>query len=621
MQLKYQEEVLQASGTEDSKQRTTNNRTLMKPENSNFTRGSQLWAHNVRMWIQGLRNIMMLGTASCLAVFAVRSFQYLSLHSLYYFAIERYLHLKIALFSFFVPEGKIGVTFYYLEFGKWMSRGAGEFIYKFWNVTGYGKEIGAWLDWLFYDSLIELIASFMAGVLFGLFVFTYRGRNMLGDKKLRGSDIVPVEKLRSILKKAKSASNIENSGLPLVKGSETQHLLLTGTTGAGKTNMLKELLPQIKKQRQRAIVFDLTGEFVDRFYNPETDHILNPLQEGGVGWLPWNDCSTDEEYNSLAAAFVDGESIKTDRYWEDAARSVLTAALKKEKQTKSIELMLEMINRAELGDFCKYFKDTDAAGYVSIEAEKGTASVRSTLISKIEQLKILKDGGDFSIKNWVNGEEDGSWLFVTSSPNDLDTLKKLISAWANIAIKGMLDRHHSGNNDKMWFIMDELPAMEKVPSLPMILAQGRKYGACVVAGIQNIAQLERIYDSSGAKELLDLFRSKFFFAVSDNNIAEYASRSLGEVEISEAKESLSYGSNTMRDGVNINSQQKIKRLVLPDEVKNLKERTCYVKLCGNYPITKLEVKLQDQAVLSKGDDTLFRKRRIDETCKEPITEN
>ena len=48
----------------------------------------------------------------------------------------------------------------------------------------------------------------------------------------------------------------------------------------------------------------------------------------------------------------------------------------------------------------------------------------------------------------------------------------------------------------------------------------------------------------------------------------------------------------MRDGVNINSAVKIKRLVLPDELKNLEPNHCFVKLCGNYPITKLRVKLQ-----------------------------
>jgi type IV secretory pathway TraG/TraD family ATPase VirD4 len=55
----------------------------------------------------------------------------------------------------------------------------------------------------------------------------------------------------------------------------------------------------------------------------------------------------------------------------------------------------------------------------------------------------------------------------------------------------------------------------------------------------------------------------------------------------------------MRDGVNINSAQRIKRLVLPDEIKNLNPRTCFVKLCGNYPITKLKVNLQAHGKLLK----------------------
>jgi type IV conjugative transfer system coupling protein TraD len=397
----------------------------------------------------------------------------------------------------------------------------------------------------------------------------------------------------------------------LVKDSETQHLLVTGTTGAGKTNMLNELLPQIRLGKNRAIIFDVTGEFVDRFYNPETDLILNPLREDSVCWLPWNDCKSDEDYNNLAAAFVDGESIKSDRYWEDAARSVFVEALKKQASDKSIESMLEIINRADLKDFCEYFADTDAAGYLSKESEKVSASVRSTLTSKVEKLKYLKDGGDFSIKDWINNDSDQGWLFISLNPNDLDTLRQLVSAWANIAIKGMLERPHSAVNDKMWFIMDELPVMQKIPSLAAILAQGRKYGACVVAGIQNIAQLERIYGHSGSQELLDLFRTRFFFAVSDNHIAEYASKSLGEVEVNETTENLSYGSNTMRDGVNINSAKKIKRLVLPDEVKNLPERTCFVKLCGNYPITKLKVKLQTHSWILKFFYKLLNKNAID----------
>ena len=585
---------------------------MSSASNSNFTRGAQLWAHNMRMIMQGVKNICFFGLACIFVLIVFRLSQYTTFQTIYYFIINCYVDLKLSIGAFFYGKHQIVIDFYSINKGHFVHMRAEEYNYLFWKVMPYGVSINQVLLWIKQDAFFEVVASFAVGCSLALILFTYRGGGILGIKTLRGSDLVTPKQLAKILRRAKEASKIIISGLPLVKDSETQHLLLTGTTGAGKTNMLKELIPQIRNSSDRAIIFDVTGEFVDRFYNPETDLILNPLVENSVSWLPWNDCYTDEEYNNLAAAFVDGESIKTDRYWEDAARTVLVEALKKQESTRSIESMLHVINRADLKDFCKYFSDTDAAGYVSREAEKGTASVRSTLASKVKELKYLKDKGDFSIKEWINGENRKGWLFVSIKPNDLDTLRPLLSAWANIAIKGMLDRPHSGENEKMWFVMDELPAMQKIPSLAMVLAQGRKYGACMVAGIQNIAQLERIYGPAGSQELLDLFRTKFFFAVGDNTIAEYASKSLGEIEIDETKESLSYGSNTIRDGVNINSSIRMKRLVLPDEIKNLEPNSCFVKLCGNYPITKLKVELQ-----ARTTQTIVPKKiTIDQ--KEPI---
>ena len=52
---------------------------------------------------------------------------------------------------------------------------------------------------------------------------------------------------------------------------------------------------------------------------------------------------------------------------------------------------------------------------------------------------------------------------------------------------------------------DELPALQKVPSLETGLAEARKYGGCFVAGIQNIYQMEKIYGHAGAASMLDLF--------------------------------------------------------------------------------------------------------------------
>lgn len=571
-------------------------------DQGSFTRGSQLYAHKLRMFGQGAKNSLIAGLIITIGWLLWRMKQKLTFASVYYFTIERYVQLKLAIGKYFSPISQIGIEFYYLEKKAFVYRSAQDFIYKFWHVTPYGVNISKFEYWCTTSALWELAMVFIIGVIAAAIFFMQAGRKVVGISKIRGGDLVATKILAARLRKAKAASKIVLSGLPLVKNSEMEHLLLTGTTGSGKTNLLNELLPQIRKQKDKAIILDLTGSFVDRFFNPEIDILLNPFEKNTVNWLPWNDCNNDYEFDALASAFIDGEGF-SDKYWEEAAQKVLSEALQKEKKNRSLAKLLHILTQASLSDFCKYFAGTSAAGLVSIEGEKTTASIRSTLINKISRLKYLRDQGDFSIKSWVNNGQ--GWLFITVPPNQRDTLRPLVSAWIDIAIKGLMDRspetanHHKNHkNNKMWFILDELPALQRIASLKRGLAEGRKYGGCFVAGIQNIFQMEEIYGHAGALSLLDMFNTRFFFKVGDQRTAEYASKNLGEKEISETRENLSYGADSMRDGVNINTNERTNSLVMPTEILSLPTRTCYVRLSGQYPITKLTMKLQKLSINS-----------------------
>ncbi|HNA62659.1 MAG TPA: type IV secretion system DNA-binding domain-containing protein, partial [Rhabdochlamydiaceae bacterium] len=42
---------------------------------------------------------------------------------------------------------------------------------------------------------------------------------------------------------------------------------------------------------QRAIVVDITGEFVEKYYQPSCDIILNPFDPKSAQWHPWAECS------------------------------------------------------------------------------------------------------------------------------------------------------------------------------------------------------------------------------------------------------------------------------------------------------------------------------------------
>jgi hypothetical protein len=61
------------------------------------------------------------------------------------------------------------------------------------------------------------------------------------------------------------------AGVPFPWRTEQAHTMMIGSTGTGKTTQMRALIAQMRVRRDRAVVFDLTGAYVEAFYNPETD--------------------------------------------------------------------------------------------------------------------------------------------------------------------------------------------------------------------------------------------------------------------------------------------------------------------------------------------------------------
>jgi hypothetical protein len=53
-------------------------------------------------------------------------------------------------------------------------------------------------------------------------------------------------------------------------------------------------------------------------------------------------------------------------------------------------------------------------------------------------------------------------------------------------------------------------------------------------------------------------------------------------------ENLSYGTNTMRDRINRAQKTRTKPLVLPSEIRTLKDCEAYIKLPWAFPVTKIQ---------------------------------
>jgi type IV secretory pathway TraG/TraD family ATPase VirD4 len=107
---------------------------------------------------------------------------------------------------------------------------------------------------------------------------------------------------------------------------------------------------------------------------------------------------------------------------------------------------------------------------------------------------------------------------------------------------------------RIWVLMDEMPSLHKLPELGSITAEVRKFGGCYLIGIQSYAQLLKTYGKNAADEMFDLLNTRFFFRAPSAQMAQISSKDLGEQEVDISKENVSYGANTLRDGVSLGHQ-------------------------------------------------------------------
>lgn len=96
---------------------------------------------------------------------------------------------------------------------------------------------------------------------------------------------------------------------------EQGHTMLVGTTGTGKTVALTELVDEIRERKERAVIFDLTGAFIESFYEPERDVILNPLDARCPAWSVFNDCTSRAEFHAAAESLVPQDGGGAEQFW------------------------------------------------------------------------------------------------------------------------------------------------------------------------------------------------------------------------------------------------------------------------------------------------------------------
>lgn len=442
---------------------------------------------------------------------------------------------------------------------------------------------------IFTLSMLYGIFSGIISLILIVIVLRKRGQSQSETKMLRGYAISSAKQIKKLINK-QGASDIKVAGIPMPKNFETGHILIHGTTGMGKSVCIKELLEQIRARGDRVIIYDQGCDYISSFYT-EGDVILNPLDQRTASWNLWDECRDSADYDSLAAALIPSPPNANEPFWSNGARVIFSAMARQlnDVTTKSISLLLESILNAELSEMESILAGTEAAALVSEKVEKTSLSFKTMLATYLKSLKYIKDETNpFSIRKWIQDDNKKNWLFISSLADRHETLKPLISMWLDLAANSLMSLTPSYKR-RIWLIFDELASLHKLPYLPNAFAQSRKFGGCLVAGVQSIAQLRKVYGQHAADEISTMCNTRIFFRSPSNEAAVWTSKELGQHEIEEMKEGISYSESAMRSGISINKHIVQKDLVSAPEIMQLQALEAYIRLPGELPIVKVKL--------------------------------
>jgi type IV secretory pathway TraG/TraD family ATPase VirD4 len=379
---------------------------------------------------------------------------------------------------------------------------------------------------------------------------------------------------------------------------EAQHFLFMGDTGAGKTQLIMQLMRQIQERDDAAIVYDPAGEFLQRFYHEKRgDIVLNPLDDRGPYWGPAEEMETPAEANAIATSLYQPNTDRPDEFFHKTPAKIF-AHLLQSKPTPH-ELAAWMADARELE---KRVAGTVMEHFINQSGGAQRVGVLSSLGLVADCLQLLPTRDQARGRTWTTREwakERKGWVFITSQPIERETLRPLHSLWIDLLVLRLLSKPQPGQK-RVWFVIDELASLQRLPQLHTAITENRKSNNPLVLGFQGKAQLEVTYGHL-AEVMLSSPASKIFMKTGEPKAAEWIENSIGKVEIERLRETKFDGT---RRGHNFTVDRQIEPLVMASEISGLDDRHAYLKLGNNvarFAFDYLEMPVQTKDFIPRRD--------------------
>ena len=368
-------------------------------------------------------------------------------------------------------------------------------------------------------------------------------------------------------------TNEWKASLRIPRDAENKHFLIVGDTGSGKSSVIRQMLYQVDTRGDSAIVYDPACEFVKQFYNPHRgDIVLNPLDARMPYWNPSKELRRKAEAKALAVSMYQPEGV-TNRFFVEAPQKIFAHLLTYLPTPE--DLVKWMSDPAEID---RRVKGTEYWALIDPKAPQQRTGVLGSLNMSADSFRLLPKENEtttvWTATKWA--ETRRGWIFITSRPTMREALRPLISLWIDTLVLRLLNEPMP-DQKPVWFVIDELASLQRLPQLHTAITENRKSQNPVILGFQGRSQMEARYGED-AEAMLSQPATKIFLRTTEPRAAKWVSEAIGEVEIERLRETHYDGSRT---GKNFALDRQTEPLVMPSEISGLEDLRGFLKY-GNH---------------------------------------
>ena len=372
--------------------------------------------------------------------------------------------------------------------------------------------------------------------------------------------------------------------ITIPRTDETEHIMLLGDPGTGKSQTIHHFLLQIAARQpvEAVVIYDPACEFVKRHYNQQRDDVvLNPTDQRSPYWSPSVEVHTLTDKKLLAESFLPGKSeanqASTSGFFLKAARAIFGRMLELKPTPAQIIQWLKSENAIDM-----IVAGTEHTHLIPKNAHGQRAGVLGVLSELGDILRLLPErdacASEISLSKWARRRT--GWIFITSRVDMREALRPLQAAFINILMKRLMSVSPEwGQAHPCWLIVDEVHSLHRLPALYETQTEGRKYGIKLIQGTQGKTQYEEYYDRL-SKAMLAAPKLKLFFRCGEAESARWISDTIGEFEVEKPRIATTASvEDRGRDALNYSTTTEHRQAISKEEIMALPDLHGYWKYC------------------------------------------